>query len=130
MTTSSQKSSSVTQGGVALLETLIAILVFSLGVLGVIGLQAAMIKHTGDARYRIEASYLAQQRLGAMWMDQTNLASYVETATDISALLPEGTRSVTVDAATRLVTVTVTWQQPGATETHNYETTTRIGGGT
>jgi type IV pilus assembly protein PilV len=51
MTTSSQKSSSVTQGGVALLETLIAILVFSLGVLGVIGLQAAMIKHTGDARH-------------------------------------------------------------------------------
>jgi type IV pilus assembly protein PilV len=129
MTTSSQKSSSVTQGGVALLETLIAILVFSLGVLGVIGLQAAMIKHTGDARYRIEAAYLAQQRLGAMWMDQSNLASYVETATDISALLPEGTRSVTVDG-TRQVTVTVTWQQPGATETHNYETTTRIGGGT
>jgi type IV pilus assembly protein PilV len=127
MTTSSQKSSSTTQGGVALLETLIAILVFSLGVLGVIGLQAAMIKHTGDARYRIEAAYLAQQRLGAMWMDQTNFASYVETATDISALLPEGTRSVTVDG--RQVTVTVTWQQPGATETHNYETTTRIDGG-
>ncbi len=118
------------QSGVALLETLIAILVFSLGVLGVVGLQAAMIKHTGDARYRIEASYIAQQRIGAMWMDQTNLASYVETATDISARLPAGERSVTVDAATRLVTVTVTWQQPGSTEQHKFETTTQLGGGT
>jgi type IV pilus assembly protein PilV len=117
------------QSGVALLETLIAILVFSLGVLGVVGLQASMIKHTGDARYRIEASYLAQQRIGAMWMDQTNLASYVETATDISGRLPAGERSVTVDAATRLVTVTVTWQQPGSTDKHKYETTTQLGGG-
>lgn len=117
------------QGGVVLLEALIAILIFSLGILGIVGLQASMIKNASDARYRVDAANIAQQRLGAMWMDQTNLNSYAETGTDISTLLPEGKRTVTVNAATRVVTVTVTWTQPGSSQDHQYETTTQIGGG-
>jgi type IV pilus assembly protein PilV len=118
-----------TQQGVVLLEVMIAILIFSIGVLAIVGLQATMIKNTADAKYRSDASYIAQQRIGQMWADPSNLASYVETNTDISSLLPSGTRSVTQTAAGQF-TVTVTWQQPGpVATTHNFTTTVSITGG-
>ncbi|HLD10157.1 MAG TPA: prepilin-type cleavage/methylation domain-containing protein, partial [Methylophilaceae bacterium] len=62
-------SSSATQQGVVILESLIAILIFSMGILALVGLQAAMIKSTSDSKYRAEASFIAQQRLGTMWVD-------------------------------------------------------------
>ena len=119
-------SSSATQQGVVILESLIAILIFSMGILALVGLQAAMIKSTSDSKYRAEASFIAQQRLGTMWVDSANLADYVEAATDISALLPNGTRTVAVPAAGE-VSVTVTWQLPGEV-VHNFTTNARITG--
>lgn len=117
------------QQGVVLLEALIAILLFSMGVLAIVGLQAAMIKNTADSKYRADAGFIAQQRIGLMWSDPGNVTSYLESGTDISALLPGGTRTVTQPVAGQF-TVTVTWQQPGAGETrHNFTTTARITGG-
>lgn len=119
------------QQGVVLLESLIAILIFSLGVLGIVGLQAAMIKSTSDAKFRSEASYIAQQRIGAMWADPGNLTAYLEdpaTPTDISALLPNGKRTVVQTAIGQFV-VTVTWQQPGDSVEHNFTTFASIAGG-
>lgn len=119
--------SPASQQGVVLLESLIAILVFSLGVLGIVGLQAAMIKGSSDAKYRSEASYIAQQRIGEMWADPGNLNAYLENATDISAQIPAGTRTVTQPVAGQFV-VTVGWQQPGE-PAHNFITTASIAGG-
>jgi type IV pilus assembly protein PilV len=117
------------QQGVVLIEAMIAILIFSLGILAVVGLQATMIKATADAKYRSEASYIAQVRLGQMWADPDNLASFLETDTDISSLLPGGKRTVT-QPATGQYTVTVTWLQPGPNQTtRNFTTTARITGG-
>jgi len=117
------------QQGVVLLEALIAILLFSVGVLAIVGLQASMIRNTADSKYRADASYIAQQRIGLMWSDPANLADYLEVDTDISALLPAGKRTVTQPVAGQF-TVTVTWQQPGTNETpHNFTTTARITGG-
>lgn len=122
-------SSSASQQGVVLLESLIAVLIFSMGILALVGLQAAMIKSTSDAKYRAEASFIAQQRLGAMWADSGNLANYVEASTPIAELLPNGTRTVTLPAAGGEVSVTVTWQQPGQADVHNFTTNARITGG-
>jgi type IV pilus assembly protein PilV len=117
------------QEGVALLEAMIAILIFSIGILAIVGLQAAMIKNTAEAQYRAEASYIAQARIGQMWADPDNLASYLEANTDISALLPNGRRTVTQPTAGEFV-VTVTWQQPGPSAvTRTFVTTARITGG-
>ena len=69
------------QQGVVLVEAMIAILIFSMGVLAVVGLQAAMIKNTADSKYRADAGYIAQQRIGLMWSDPDNLATYLETNT-------------------------------------------------
>ena len=117
------------QQGVVLIEAMIAILIFSMGVLAIVGLQATMLKNTGDAKARADASYIAQQRLGQMWADPDNLASYLEQDTDISHLLPAGTRTVTQPVPGQF-TITITWKEPGDQESqHNFTTTARISGG-
>ena len=55
------------QSGVMLLEALIAILIFSFGILTVIGIQAASIKMTADAQLRTRAALLANRLIGEMW---------------------------------------------------------------
>ena len=87
-----------------------------------------MVKNTSDAKYRTDAAFIAQQRLGVMWADPDNLANYLEANTDISTLLPNGKRTVTLPAAGGEVMVLVTWQLPGQ-DAHNFTTYARITGG-
>ena len=65
------------QRGSFLIEALIGILIFSLGILALVGMQAAAISAQSDARYRTEASNLAQQMVNTMWLnvDRTNTAT-------------------------------------------------------
>ena len=115
------------QQGVVLVEAMVAILIFSMGVLAVVGLQAAMIKNTADSKFRADASYIAQQRIGLMWSDPDNLpADGSNTVSDISDLLPGGSLSIT--RAGVQFTVAVTWQQPGEAQ-HNFTTIASIAGG-
>jgi type IV pilus assembly protein PilV len=65
------------QSGIALLEALIGILLFSLGILAMISMQAASINAVSDSQYRIEAVNASNQLLAQMWMavDRTSAAS-------------------------------------------------------
>ncbi len=69
------------QSGVMLLEALIGILIFSIGILAIVGLQAASVKNQADAKYRADASYFANQIIGQMWGDRANLATYAHNPT-------------------------------------------------
>lgn len=112
------------QQGIVILEVMIAILIFSMGVLAIVGLQAAMIKNTADSEFRTDASYIAQQRIGQMWSDPANLTAYIQAASAISDL-PNGT--LTTAQAGNQYTVTVTWQQPGQGQVqHSFTTTASI----
>ncbi len=116
------------QKGVALLEALVGILIFSIGILALMALQAQSIRNTIEAKYRNEAAYLANQILGTMWVDRSNLASYTTPSgtngnmtawrTQVAATLPGitvgGTNSPAIAVAGRQVTVTLFWQMPGA----------------
>ena len=69
--------SSRRQRGAYLLEALIGILIFALGVLGIVGLQAASLHTTADTQLRAEAVFAANQLLGQMWTDnEANLNLY------------------------------------------------------
>ena len=57
------------QHGGFLLEALVGILIFSLGVLGLVALQGRAIGYTSDAQYRGEAAYLASAYIAKMWAD-------------------------------------------------------------
>lgn len=131
---SSNVKCSKNEQGVVLIEALIAIVLFSMGILALVGLQAAMIKNTSDNKYRADASFLAQQSIGLGWANTSdangvsnlaNISCLTGACTDVSAILPNGTRTVTV-AARGLVTVTINWQAPGA-DAHSYTTQTYIG---
>jgi type IV pilus assembly protein PilV len=64
------------QAGVMLLEALIAILIFSIGILAIVGMQASAIQNMGEAKYRSDAAFLANQIVADMWSNSTNLAGY------------------------------------------------------
>ena len=112
------------QGGSALLEAMIAILVFSFGILGLIGLQATSMKVTTAAKDRIDASLVANSYVAAMWADWKNLGDYAEDKKDISAAtgLPEATRTTVVNG--NQVTVTIAWKSPAGDG--KYETSAQI----
>lgn len=116
-------------GGAMMLEALIAILIFSMGILAVVGLQAAMMKGASDARYRAEATFIAQQKLGEIWINVKKhdaLSGYAVEEEDISSLLPGGKRMVEIASAPQcLVTVTVTWQLADE-EVHRHRTLARL----
>lgn len=115
------------QKGMVLLEALIAIVLFSMGILALVGLQANMLQNTTASKFRADASYIAQQQIGTMWANPANAGTYVGSITDISAVLPAGTLAVASPAADQY-TITVTWTPPGDT-THTFTTTASIAGG-
>lgn len=119
--------------GMMLIEALLGILIFSVGILGLVGLQAASMRNATEARYRTEAAYLANQIVGRMWIDRglanANLANYVlTTATvcssssttalqqwlcEVERTLPGITATVarpTITVAADTVTVTLRWK--------------------
>lgn len=122
--TTSPKSS---QQGVILIEAMIAIVIFAFGVLGIVGLQAAMVRNTTDAKYRSEASYIAQQYVGLFWTDSDDIGNSRFTADKILSELPGGFLNITIDPNDKSkVDVTVSWTQPGETQAHNFTTSSRI----
>jgi type IV pilus assembly protein PilV len=130
------------QQGVVLLEALISAVIFSMGILALVGLQAAMLQNTTSSKFRADASYIAQQRIGQMWSDPANAATYVETNTSISNLLPGGLRTVSQAAAgSTQFRINIGWTAPGETAltvatspcamavAHCFTTTANIAGG-
>lgn len=131
-----------TQSGMMLLEALLAILVFSLGILALVGLQATAIKQSTDARYRSEAALLSNDIISQMWITDrstatlqanfnTGGATYNTWLPKVSATLPGATANpptIVVDAQ-GIATVTINWLAPneasGATP-HNYVTIAQI----
>lgn len=114
------------QKGVALLEALIAVLLFSIGVMALVGLQATMSRNVTQAKFRGEAAYLANQLIGQMWVDQANLGNY-EISSDsctnsgyanctawlsqVNRMLPSGSAEVSVNAGA--VGITISWRMQG-----------------
>jgi len=64
------------QQGVMLLEALIAILIFSIGILAIVGMQATAMRTVTESRSRAEAALYANQLLGQIWTDAINASQY------------------------------------------------------
>lgn len=128
--------------GIFIIEAVIAILIFMIGVLGIIRYQGETILATSQSQYRITASFLADTLLGDVWLYKNQLASfgssdeYDNWMNQVSQYLPgidldpsSGTRpdvSVSTSAnGITTVTITIRWQAPGATIS-NYVVTSTI----
>ncbi len=107
------------QQGSILLEALIAILIFTFGLLGLIGIQASAVGLSIDAKYRADAAYLANQIVSQMWLDRANMDSYAHHATG-NACSPTGAASANTKVHNGTTSGSWTYQVsrslPGATE--------------
>lgn len=125
-----------------LLEALIGILIFSLGILALVAMQAIAVTSVSNARYRTEAAFLANEIIGTAWVDRgsnyANLANYTVTAgstsyavtqawvNKVNAMLPGTTANppdiaiATPASGGRQMTVTVRWKAPDATAASNH----------
>lgn len=127
------------QQGVMLIEALVGLLIFSIGILAMIGMQAVAMQATIDAKYRSEASFLANEIIGAMWVDRSNLNGYATAnctstptcnswKTRVETLLPQatGANAPTITVAGAQVTVIVRWQRPGEATVSNHTVVAQI----
>lgn len=134
------------------LEALIAILIFSIGVVSMIALQEVAIKNGASAAYRSEASFLSNQIIGEIWTDQANIQSYALNSSNSGmAVCPNGgntasyknvqdwltnsvfrlpgsqalQQSITI-GANNIVTVMVCWKGPKEAQTHVFTSVAQI----
>lgn len=116
------------QSGAALLEVLISILIFSFGLLGMVGLQVVATQNSADAESRTMASTLANDIVSQMWLknptsladpvittDITNWKTRVASITD--SKLPNATGNIT--AAAGIATISISWKAPSKKSTDN-----------
>lgn len=134
------------QRGAMLLEALVALLIFSFGILGVVGLQAAAVQQSTDARYRSEAAQLVDQLIGQMWTTSrtpaalqasfntcggstcTGYASWAATvATRLPGVNTGGTTKPVVNVDNSgIVTVTIYWKSPSDETAHQFSVEAQI----
>ena len=124
------------QSGMILIEALLAILIFSLGILALVGLQATAIKQSADAKYRTEAALLTNEIIGQMWVSDRTTAvlqanfntggtAYNNWFARVSGILPGAAANppaIAIDGQ-GLATVTVNWiapNEPANAPIHNY----------
>lgn len=151
MTTKVTKS---VESGFTLLEAMIAIVIFSLGILALIGLQIASIKQSAASKYRADAGFLAEQLIGQMWVSsraytdikanfETDKPAYNTWLPSVVSTLPGAASNhptVTVAQVTgggssptvgSKVTIKIFWKapsEPSSDPPHNYTVVTQING--
>lgn len=142
------------QAGVAMIEAMVAIVIFSIGILGIVGMQARSTQMMSDSVFRAQAAQLASELVAEMWTTDPGLrASLYSSGSGVrylqwrsgfqsgSTSLPGSSANppVVVVNTTQVampttpptnytvsdVTITMFWQRPGGTVSQ-YMTTARI----
>lgn len=150
------KRTKTQQAGSVILEALIAILIFSIGILALVGMQATAISNVADAKYRSTAGFLANQIVGTVWATRVgainanasnvmvaspdptfacnpcgfaNGNAYTQAwASSVAAALPNavGANAPSIAVSGAQVTVTISWQPPRAAVPHRHGISTII----
>jgi type IV pilus assembly protein PilV len=115
------------QGGATLIEVLVSLLIFSLGILGMVAMQAKSVSYSVDAEDRTRAAALVNQLVADMWVEGTNapttLTAWKLRVSDATVSgLPSGlgvTASSTTSGITT-TTITITWRAPSKTSNNTY----------
>jgi type IV pilus assembly protein PilV len=100
--------------GFSMIEVLVSLVIFSLGLLALVSLQATALRMATDARDRTTAAFLADQLLARLLIaDPTNAGAYAHYASGSTACAPSGQASA--DATVTGWLAEVTRQLPNAT---------------
>lgn len=120
--------------GFTLIEVMISILIFSLGMLGTAALQAKAVQFAEQNADRSRAAVLANEMVSSLWAfqsatpDTTFLSNWkLRVSNSAVSGVPNGTGSVAT--AGRTAVVTITWKAPSAPSgapSNSYATTVVI----
>jgi type IV pilus assembly protein PilV len=112
------------QAGMMLIEVLIAILLFSIGILGLVALQAVSTQNSVNAGERSIAANLANDMISQIWLRNSTDANTAPLNTDITrwqtrvtAALPNAAGVVATNNG--VATVTITWRSTSKRATDN-----------
>jgi type IV pilus assembly protein PilV len=109
--------------GMALLECLMALLIFSVGLLGLLGLEARVMNISTDSENRNRAAMLASEVASQMWLNNTvnpatlaGVPAYVALVARVGDQtqggLPGGVPLIVpVAGTTNAADITITWQE-------------------
>lgn len=142
---SANRRGSRVASGFALVEVLVAVLLFAIGILGLVGLQASMTQAQTDSKVRADAANLVDELATLMWSDLgsppvlANLAAYNGGActgnarcsawiNKLGTTLPSGAlTTLAVDASTNStdpnfgeVRIEIAWTLPNSATAHKY----------
>lgn len=120
--------------GFMLIEVLVSILIFSLGVLGLVKLQTSMTRANTSAKGRADAVYLTSEIIGVMRTDTANILNYNGSScasyglckdwqNKVADTLPSATPVIAASATS--VSVTITWTLPNE-DSRTFTTTTVV----
>ena len=135
--------------GSALLEPIVALALFSVGLLGLVGAQTTYMKHNSKADNRGQAVLMIDELVGQMIVDRANLAAYAHRAGGstcassgdesthgpllawrqrVQQFLPGATaaRQQVVIGANGLTTITLCWLEVGDTDARRLVVVTQI----
>jgi len=122
------------QRGMALLECLMALLIFSVGLLGLLGLEARVMNISVDSEDRNRAALFAGELASQMWLNSTVTPATADYATLLASVndqtkggLPGGIVTVVpVAGTTNAADITVTWQEVSDAPLSPSTLTTRV----
>lgn len=104
--------------GISLIEVLVVVVIFSFGLLGLVGLQARALQVSVSAEDSNRAALLASEVAATMWnnnsatLDAAVVEAWAARVADSAAGgLPGGVGTVVVDAG--VARITVSWVPPG-----------------
>jgi type IV pilus assembly protein PilV len=139
------------QAGGGLIEALISLVTISIGILGMIGMQAALLAENGESRVRMQAGFFATSILGMAAANPENVGCFILNSaqtvpcssvdvatqaanwnTQVTDALPNAATIppvVAYTSATGQLSVTLRWRINGDTTVHNYIATTQVSTG-
>jgi type IV pilus assembly protein PilV len=107
------------EAGITLIEVLVSLLIFSLGFLGLVGLQARAVQFSSGAENRSRAALLANEIVSTMWTQQsTSLSSsqieaWQARLSDMAVSgLPNVQGIISPPDTDGTVTITIKWHAP------------------
>lgn len=115
------------QQGSFIIESLISVVIFAIGLISMIGLATQALNQVTQTKARNDASYLAGELVGDMWVSASAPNAFNTTAWQarVASTLPSGLATVTVTGTQ--VDITITWtDSKNDGVRHQYQTSTQI----
>ncbi len=119
------------QVGSVLLESLIAVLIFFVGLIALVGISSQAIDLVGESKSRSDASYLADELIGELWTNTASIGTFESSAEftnwqDRVRSLIGPAASATMTPNGNQLTIVISWpdkRSSSTSATHRYETT-------